>query len=173
MSKILLHTCCGPCSTYVVKSLREQGFDVTGYFYNPNINPVEEYQRRLETMQQYAKAVDLEVFTPSVPTASGHLPLGKGENEVRLKPKDCPNCYRVRLRKTAESAKALGFEAFSTTLLISPYQKIELIKKIGDEIGAQVGVKFLCQDFQKGYRESRQLARELNLYMQRYCGCQN
>lgn len=159
MFKILLHTCCGPCSTYVVKSLREQDFEVAGYFYNPNIQPQEEYDKRLQTMKQYAAAVSFEVIYES--------------NDTKLTPKECEHCYRARLGKTAQSAKRQSFEYFSTTLLISPYQKIELIKKIGDEIGAQVGVKFLCQDFQKGYRESRALARELNLYMQRYCGCQN
>jgi len=133
-----------------------------GYFYNPNIQPQTEFNLRQETMRKYAAMVGLEVIYEAAATLRGLPTRG-----------DCENCYRTRLAKTAEAAKELGFECFSTTLLISPYQKIELIKKIGDEIGAQVGVKFLCQDFRIGYRASRQMARELNLHMQRYCGCQN
>jgi len=173
LSKILLHTCCGPCSTYVVKSLREQGFNVTGYFYNPNIQPLAEYERRLETMKQYVTTVGLELLTPSVSPseADRHLPLDKGENKWGLRPKDCENCYRVRLLSTAQKAQELGFKFFSTRLLISPYQKIELIKKIGDEIGVEIGVEFFWQDFRCGYRQSQAMAKQLKLYRQKYCGC--
>lgn len=157
MSKILLHTCCAPCTTYVNKWLNENDFEVKGFFYNPNICPKEEYERRLLTMEHYAMVVGLKVIYEG--------------NDVRMLPGECGDCYRVRLKKTAQFAKENNFDCFSTTLLISPYQKHDLLRQEGEEIGREVGVKFYYQDFRVGYGESRQIAREMKLYRQKYCGC--
>ena len=157
MSKILLHVCCGPCATYVNKWLGENGFKVKGLFYNPNIRPEEEYERRLLTMEYYATAVGLKVIYE--------------ENDVQTEPGACLECYRVRLKKTAVIAKRLGFDLFSTTLLISPYQKHDLFHQIGKEIGQNIGVPFYYQDFRIGYRESIKGSKEMGLYRQKYCGC--
>ncbi|MDD5382201.1 MAG: epoxyqueuosine reductase QueH [Candidatus Margulisbacteria bacterium] len=157
MRKLLLHTCCGPCTTYVHKSLVDQGFEVKGLFYNPNIRPREEYEKRLLMMEYYATAVGLKVI---------YQP-----NDLELEPGNCENCYRVRLRRTAQFARDLAYDCFSTTLLISPFQKHELLRQIGEEIGKESGIPFYYQDFRIGYRESRQMAKKFNLYMQKYCGC--
>jgi len=159
LSKILLHTCCAPCTTYVNKWLAENNFEVTGYFYNPNIRPQEEYQKRLLGMEFYAPKVGLKVI---------YEPFCEVERPAKG---CCENCYVVRLKKTAEQAKKLGFDCFTTTLLISPYQRIELIKEVGEKIAAEVGVEFFSQDFRQGFRQSQQMARELKLYRQKYCGC--
>lgn len=157
MKKILLHTCCGPCATYVNKWLKENDFEVKGYFYNPSIRPELEYEKRLLVMEFYATGVGLKVI----------YDCGQAITE----PGDCINCYKIRLEKTAQIARDLNFESFSTTLLISPYQKHRLLKETGEEIGEEYGIKFYYQDFRVGYRQSRQMAREMKLYMQKYCGC--
>jgi len=157
LSNILLHTCCGPCTTYVHKWLSENGFEVTGYFYNPNIFPREEFEKRRQAMAHYAAANRFEIVYEL--------------NDRRTEPGNCENCYRVRLKKTAGFAKEHGYEYFSTTLLISPYQKHDALKKIGEEIENAIGVRFFYNDFRAGYRESQNLSREMNLYRQKYCGC--
>lgn len=157
MQKLLLHTCCAPCTTYVNKWLTDNGFEVNALFYNPNIRPQDEYQRRLLTMESYARAVGLKVIFE--------------KNDIQTEVERCVECYRARLKKTAKIAKELGFEFLSTTLLISPYQKIDLIKRVGEEVGEEFGVKFFYHDFRTGYRDSRQMSRAMKLYMQKYCGC--
>lgn len=157
MSKILLHICCGPCATYVNRWLGENGFEVRGLFYNPNIRPKFEYERRALTAKFYGLKAGVKVI---------------GEDQDRETfPGDCENCYRVRLRRTAELARTLLFDAFSTTLLISPYQKHDLLKRVGEEIAKEAGIDFFYHDFRDGYRESRKMAKEMKLYMQKYCGC--
>ena len=157
MSKILLHACCAPCTTFTNKWLTLHGFEVSGFFYNPNIRPPEEYDKRLKTMEQYAAAVGLKVLYEP--------------NDVQTEMDNCENCCRVRLRKTAQLAKELGCDFFSTTLLISPYQDHELLKTVGEQVSAELGVAFFYHDFREGFRESQQVARELKLYRQKYCGC--
>ncbi len=157
MRKILLHACCAPCTTYVYKILKEGGFEIKGLFFNPNIRPQEEYERRHLTMENYAMRVGLKVI---------YEPFSE-----RPKKGDCLNCYVTRLRKTAEFAKNLGFDCFTTTLLISPYQKHDLFRQIGEEIGQGFGVKFYYEDFRVGYRESIKMSKEMKLYRQKYCGC--
>jgi len=158
LPKILLHTCCGPCTIYAHQKLTSDGFEVNGFFYNPNIRPRVEYERRKQTMDQYAKAVG--------------LPVLYAPNDQKTEPGACENCYRIRLNKTAQKAKELGFNCFSTTLLISPYQKHDLLKQIGTEIGQKYGINFYYEDFRVGFRPGQQLAREMKLYRQKYCGCE-
>lgn len=157
MPKILLHTCCGPCTIYVHQKLVSGGFEVNGFFYNPNIQPQAEYERRLLTLEHYAASVGLKVLCE--------------ENDQETEPGACENCYRVRLNKTAQMARDLGYDNFSTTLLISPYQKHDLLKKIGLELGQEHGIEFYYEDFRVGFRPGQQLARGMKLYRQKYCGC--
>jgi len=157
MKKLLLHACCAPCTTFVHEWLRQNGFAATGFFYNPNIYPEVEYERRKECMERYQ-------------FLSG-LPVIYEENEERPEPGSCETCYELRLRSAARYGKANRFELFSTTLLISPYQKHELIKETGLRIAVEEGIQFLYHDFREGFYKSRELARKYNLYRQKYCGC--
>jgi hypothetical protein len=157
VSKLLLHTCCAPCTTFVYKWLIENKLESEGLFYNPNIRPEYEYQKRLETMQLYSATVGLKVtFEP---------------NDQQIEPEKCEDCYRVRLEKTASLASVNGFKYFSTTLLISPYQKHALLKRAGEEAGEKSGVVFYYHDFREDYNESRRMAQMMGLYRQKYCGC--
>ncbi|HEY48458.1 MAG TPA: epoxyqueuosine reductase QueH [Dehalococcoidia bacterium] len=166
MTSILLHACCGPCATYVVRRLREQGHDVTAFWYNPNIHPFREHQRRLESMQTLAESENLPLII-----AEGYDMLEYFRAVVGHEGERCPDCYRLRLARTAEVANQKGIDAFTTTLLISPYQKQDLILEIGEELGGKWGVEFHFEDFSPGFRESQRLSRELGLYHQGYCGC--
>ena len=166
MESILLHACCGPCSTYVVKRLQEQGLKVTAFWYNPNVHPFREHQRRLEAMETYARAIDLPLVV-----ADGYDMVRYFRAVVGHEGDRCRDCYRMRLEKTAAAAREQRLDAFTTTLLISPYQDHELIREIGEELGKTWGVEFHYEDFSPGFRESHQAARELGLYHQGYCGC--
>jgi predicted adenine nucleotide alpha hydrolase (AANH) superfamily ATPase len=163
-----LHICCGPCSTYSIKRLREQGFDVTGFWYNPNIHPFAEHERRRECIQAYAREVGLAMIewqdyemTAYFRAVIGHEAFGER----------CALCYRLRLECTAEVARQKGFDAFTTTLLISPYQQQALIRRIGEELAAPRGLEFYFENLRRGWSERGHMAREHHLYEQRYCGC--
>jgi len=164
--RILLHICCAPCSIYTIKELRSEGAQLSGYFYNPNIHPYTEFSKRLETLKEYAKimllplepdtAYDLERFL------LGTLPLGKDR---------CLFCYRMRLEKAFQKAAQDNFDALTTTLLYSRYQRHDDIKRIGSELSAAYGVPFLYRDFRKGWQEGINESKRLNMYRQQYCGC--
>lgn len=134
--------------------------ETDGLFYNPNIRPQEEYERRWLTMEDYSTKVGLKVITPS-----SFLPLEKAA------PGDCENCYRLRLKKTADFAKEHDFTDFSTTLLISPYQNHELLKNLGAIIALETGVNFFYHDWRPEFRAGQNMAQEMKLYRQKYCGC--
>jgi hypothetical protein len=165
--KLLLHTCCAPCSVYCIKSLREEGIEPVSYWFNPNIHPYMEYKARRDALIQYSKMIDLELIV--------NENYGLDEfckNVIDDLDNRCSNyCYRVRLEETARYAKENGYDAFSTTLLISPYQNHEALKSIGEEIAKKYGIEFLYRDFRPGFREGQAEARELGIYMQKYCGC--
>jgi predicted adenine nucleotide alpha hydrolase (AANH) superfamily ATPase len=137
---------------------------VTALFYNPNIHPYTEYKNRMEALEKYAQIKGTKVIYKDYDM----------ENYLRgaLASADrCEFCYSLRLEETAKTARQFGFDAFTTTLLISPYQKHELLAGTGEKIADEYGIKFYYEDFREGYRESRELARALGLYMQKYCGC--
>ncbi|KAF0134666.1 MAG: hypothetical protein FD145_497 [Candidatus Saganbacteria bacterium] len=157
MNSILLHACCAPCATYVIEWLQDNGYNITGFFYNPNIFPVEEYQKRKKCMGEYLKLVK--------------MPAVFVENDVQTAAGNCLACYEKRLWTTANYGKNNGFSFFSTTLLISPFQKHDLIKEIGLRIGEELGIEFFYYDFREGYKRSRDLSLKNNLYRQKYCGC--
>jgi hypothetical protein len=149
-----------------VNRLREEGFQVTAFWYNPNIHPFTEHRSRLEAMHTLAQAMELPLIV-----AEGYEMIDYFRAVVGHEGERCGDCFRLRLSKTAEVACEKGFSAFTTTLLISPYQKHELLRQIGEEVGREQGVEFYYEDFRPGFRESHRLSRELNLYHQKYCGC--
>ena len=165
--KLLLHTCCAPCSIYCIDSLRNENIEPTIYWYNPNIHPYKEYEARRECLKQYTKQINVNaIFEEDY----GLREFCK--NTVFDLKNRCINyCYRVRLEQTAKYAKENGYDSFSTTLLVSPYQNQEAIKQIGEELAEEYGLEFVYRDFRVGFREGQNKARELGLYMQKYCGC--
>ena len=165
--KLLMHTCCAPCSVYCIDSLREEGIEPTLYWFNPNIHPYMEYKARRATLKEYAQSINVEaIFEENY----GLEEFCK--NVIEDLNNRCQNyCYRVRLEKTAKYAKENGYDAITTTLLVSPYQKHEILKKQAEEIAKKYGLNFLYRDFRVGFREGQAKARELGLYMQKYCGC--
>lgn len=163
---VLLHTCCGPCTIYPLRRLRERGHRVTGFFYNPNIHPYLEYRRRLETLARYAGEVDLPMVWRDSYDLEQYLRAALADPGNR-----CRACYRLRLAAVAAEARRQGLGAFTTTLLVSPYQKHELIREIGEEMAAGAGLDFLYEDFRPGWRKAMEEARALDLYRQPYCGC--
>ncbi|PKM87742.1 MAG: hypothetical protein CVU87_08990 [Firmicutes bacterium HGW-Firmicutes-12] len=163
---ILLHACCGPCSIYPIKSLQEQGHKIRGYFYNPNIHPYIEYGKRRDGFLEYAQKIE-------VPTIIDEgYELDEFLRNVSFREGDrCRVCYAQRLRKAAQIALKGDFDAYTTTLLVSPRQKHELIKEIGTAIGQEMGIPFYYQDYRPGYSQSVQVSKDENMYRQQYCGC--
>jgi epoxyqueuosine reductase len=164
--KILLHICCAPCAIYPVQELRTSGMDVTGFFYNHNIHPYQEYLKRMETVRKYAALVELEVIYRD------EYRLEEFLANVASEPlKRCLYCYSSRLEMVAASAAELGYDAFSTSLLYSRYQKHDTIREMGERIGDRYGIRFHYSDFRKGWQEGISLSRKMELYRQQYCGC--
>ena len=164
--RILLHTCCGPCSTYVAKSLLERGHEVTGYFYNPNIHPYAEYQKRKENAEKWAKAAGV----PLISDTQYDVAAWMGEVNQDLS-RRCEGCYRARLVPAAEVAKQHTCDAFTTTLLISPYQQHQVIREVGEQVAQDKHISFYYEDFRQHFKETYGLSREYDLYRQHYCGC--
>lgn len=164
--KVLLHICCGPCATYPVPWLREHDYYVHGYFYNPNIHPYTEYMKRKEGLEQYAKIVDLPVIWDD-----RYQPLKYFQNIAFRESQRCRICYQMRLEQAAHIAKKGKFDYYSTTLLVSKYQKHQMIRELGEAIGEKYGVPFLYHDFREGFAETGERSRALGLYRQQYCGC--
>jgi hypothetical protein len=150
---------------YPAETLAKQNNALTVYFYNPNIHPFSEFSRRREALRTYCAGAGLSVVE-SVYDYRNHLTQAISAGTER-----CAACYRIRLMKTAQFAAAEGFEAFTTTLLVSPYQQHEELKAAGEEAAAKHGVPFFYEDWRCGFREGRAKARELGLYSQKYCGC--
>ena len=165
--KLLLHTCCAPCSIYCVDTLRSENIEPTIYWYNPNIHPYMEYKARRDTLKEYSKLINIEAIFDE--------DYGLDEfckNTVNDLKGRCTNyCYPVRMKRTFKYAKENGYDAVSTTLLYSIYQNHEYIKKICEDLSKEYGIDFLYRDFRVGFREGQAKARELELYMQKYCGC--
>lgn len=166
--RILLHICCAPCSIYPFRELlKENGNEVTGFFYNPNIHPAGEEEKRRQALIDYAKKENFEVLVGEYNAEDFFTRIGKNQEA----PSRCKICWRLRLEKTAETAKRKGFEAFTTTLLVSPYQDQDAIVQIGNEISGESGIKFIAIDFREGFRDAQRDAKERGIYRQKYCGC--
>lgn len=164
--KLLIHSCCAHCAAYTAEYWRQQGYEVSAFWYNPNIHPYTEYQQRLEAMQSLAKTMSLPLIINE-----GYDIIDYFRQVVGHESERCQYCFRLRLSKTAETAKEKGFDAFTTTLLISPQQKHELIKEVGEELAKEKGTDFLYADLRKRYSDSRRMTKPLNLHRQQYCGC--
>jgi len=164
--KILLHICCANCGIYPFEQIREKGHEVVGYFFNPNIHPYQEYQKRLEALKQYSEKTGLEVVYRDEYLLEEFL------RNVSQRPEErCRYCYSVRLEATAREAKQRGFNQFSTTLLQSTHQKHQLIKETGERIAKEVGIPFYYEDFRQGWKRGVEVSRAMGLYRQQYCGC--
>ena len=168
---VLLHTCCGPCSSACIERLREY-LDVTVYFYNPNVEPMEEYLKRKETQIKLLKELDIPYIDADYDNDYYRSQV-KGLESEREGGARCPVCFKIRLKKTAQIAKENNFDYFCTSLTVSPHKNSDIINKIGHAIGESVGIKFLYSDFKKreGYKRSIELSKEYELYRQDYCGC--
>lgn len=164
--KILLHTCCAPCSIYPINVLREKQMDVTGFFYRHNIHPHTECLRREGTLEAYASEIDLRVIYQKGYDLEGFI-----RNVVFREVDRCEYCYHDRLRSTALIAKRGRFDCFTTSLLYSKFQKHERIKAIGESVGRTVGVPFFYHDFRVGWKDGIDMSKRLKMYRQQYCGC--
>lgn len=162
---MLLHTCCAPCLTYPLTILKKE-FTVTSYFFNPNIHPYKEFIRRLQALREYSQKQKLKLIVDKTYNLEEFLLTCLNTQPVR-----CVHCYHVRMLKVAEYAKEAGYDCFSTTLLVSPFQKHELLKDICQQVAKQVGIEFYYQDFRPGFEIGKQLSIEAGLYRQAYCGC--
>lgn len=165
--RLLLHTCCAPCLIYPLERLKEKGLEVTGFFYNPNIHPFAEYKNRKQAVEDFNKSVTIPIEYP------GYVPQ-EFFNTVNLKenkPRRCSLCWQIRLQETARAAKDKGFDYFSTTLLVSPYQDQELLNAIGTTVSKEEGIDFYSEDFRPGFRKAHDFAKIQGIYCQKYCGC--
>ena len=170
---LLLHSCCGPCSSYVMEYLA-QYFDITIFYYNPNISPAAEFQFRAEEQQRLILEMDLGVsFLLGKYEPERFFSLAKGHEAEPEGGERCFKCYRLRLEEAARAAKAGGFSYFTTTLSISPLKNAAKINEIGEELAEIYHVQHLPSDFKKknGYKRSIELSHEYDLYRQNYCGC--
>ena len=168
--KLLLHTCCGPCFLGVWEELGSKKHKVTNYFYNPNIYPKEEYTRRLEGLKIAVASKTMGIVEAEYdPKSHAEVILG---HEDKF-PGRCLLCYRLRLEMAAAYAKEHDFDAFSTTLLVSPYQQHDELKRIGEEIAAIYGVDFYYTDWRPYFRKGQVKAKFIPIYRQKYCGCKH
>ena len=171
MEKLLLHSCCGPCSTHVIDVLKSK-YDLTIFYYNPSIFPQEEYFKRLEEQKRYAEIVGVKVISLDY-DENEFLSKVKGLELEREGGKRCEVCFEIRLKKTAQLCKELGFDIFATTLTVSPHKNSFIINSIGKKVAEEEGVQYLEESFKKkdGFLNSIRLANKYNLYRQNYCGC--
>lgn len=178
-----MHICCANCSLYPVKTLSEKGVSVTGLWFNPNIHPYTEYKNRLDAVKKFELLLK---NPPSPPFAEAGL---GGLSNIQIHYIDyyglkdfiqktgnggenrCRACYEMRLDRTAQKAREIGADGFTTSLLISPYQKFDVIIEIGREMEKRHSVQFYFEDFRPGWKQGVELSKELGLYRQKYCGC--
>jgi len=166
MKKLLVHCCCAHCAAYTVNYWQQQGYQVSTFWYNPNIHPYSEHQSRLEAMVSLAREMSLPLLVAECYDMIEYFRQVVGHEAER-----CQYCFRLRLSRTAEVARQKGFDAFTTTLLISPQQKHDLLRETGNRLAEKTGIAFLYADLRKRYSDSRHLTKPLNLYRQQYCGC--
>lgn len=169
--KMLLHSCCGPCSTQVIEVLKND-YDLTIYYYNPNIDTEEEFLLRLNEEKRYCKEVGIPVIEDGYNPQDFECRVVGFEKE-REGGARCPICFRLRLEKTAQKARELGFDCFATTLTVSPHKNAEIINGIGLAISKELEIEFIEGNYKKqdGYKKSIELSKKYNLYRQNYCGC--
>lgn len=157
-----MHTCCAPCLVYVQDKLEELKVDYDVFFYNPNIHPIMEHERRLKTLVDYTQKNNLELIIDP------EFQQGLWTENFK-----CVDCYNLRFEKTAKTAKEMGYKVFCTTLLVSIYQDHEEIIKICEQVAKKYDIDFFYYDFREGFRQGQKKAADLGLYRQKYCGCIN
>ena len=169
--KLLLHTCCAPCSPYVIELLQGE-FDVSAFFYNPNIQPREEYQLRLEEMEQFCKNVGIELIIGSY-DVDQWFQITKGMENEKEGGKRCELCFKMRLDKSACTAQKNDFQHFATTLTVSPHKNAMVINQLGHKLQKNYRATFYEADFKKhdGFKKSCELSKKHGFYRQNYCGC--
>ena len=164
--RLLMHICCAPCSIMCIETLRGEGIEPTGFFYNPNIHPVSEYRMRKNTLTRYAADVHMKLIVENEYGLRKFVAATIGDVNNR-----CEYCYTVRLSETARYAKENGYDAFTSSLFVSPYQKHELLRRTAEKVQEEYGIEFLYRDFRPYFKEGQEKAKELGLYRQKYCGC--
>lgn len=172
--KLLIHSCCGPCSSYVLSYLNKY-FDITIYYYNPNIDTIDEFNKRLLEQKRLIK----EMFNDEIKVIEGsydpkiYYSKIKGHEKDKEGEERCHICYKLRLEETARYAKENGFDFFTTTLSVSPYKNAKVLNLLGEKLEKEYNIKYLYADFKKkdGYKKSVMYSKEYNLYRQDYCGC--
>jgi predicted adenine nucleotide alpha hydrolase (AANH) superfamily ATPase len=164
--RLLLHICCAPCAVAIVDKLKNQAeLSLEGFFYNPNIHPIQEYTLRKASVEDMAQGFNLPLLTKNEDGMALWKEKLNGDKALR-----CNTCYALRLDETARLAKEKGFEAFTTSLLISPYQDHDLIRTLGEKMAQKYQLKFYYEDFRELYRKGREMSRG-KYYMQKFCGC--
>ena len=164
--KVLLHICCANCAIYPLERIHAEGHEAVGFFFNPNIHPYQEYQKRLEALKQYSEKTGLQVIYQDEYLLEEFL-----RNVAHRVEERCAYCYRVRLEATAREAKKGDFDRFSTTLLQSSHQNHALIRETAEEVAREVGVPFYYEDFRTGWKRGVEVSKAMGLYRQQYCGC--
>ena len=172
---LLLHSCCAPCSSYVLEYLSNY-FSITVFYYNPNIFPEEEFTKRIREQDMLIRKLPVKHEIKLIAgeyDCEKFYEMAKGLEQVPEGGERCFKCYELRLRKTAELAKEGGYDYFTTTLSISPLKNAQKLNEIGERLAEEYGLLYLCSDFKKknGYKRSTELSREYGLYRQDYCGC--
>lgn len=174
--KILLHACCAICSAHPIKHIREIGYEPVVYFYNPNIYPQSEWEKRLEAQKKLCESLNCELIVEDYEPEIYRLRFEIAAFGLEDEPEGgdrCKKCFELRLTKTGEKAKDLDIENFTTSIVISPHKNFEQISKIGKKVASTYGINYLDIDFKKqdGFLKSNKIAKELDLYRQNYCGC--
>jgi len=164
--KILLHQCCGPCSAYPVKVLQEQGHSVMGYWFNPNIHPVVEFYKRLETLKRFNDSKGIKTIIDETYGLTDFVRNASYREDER-----CAFCYRQRIEKVAMIAAKGNFEAFTTTLMYSKWQNHEMMKEMCEYYSRKYKIAFLYEDYREGWKEGIEISKDENMYRQQYCGC--
>ena len=170
--RLLLHICCAPCASGCIERLQKDGYEITGYFYNPNIQPSSEYNRRWEEVARLQEVMGFGLYRGTYEPSRWFKEIKGLEGEKEGK-RRCEVCYRLRLEETAILAKEIGIGQWTTTLSISPHKHFNKIKEIGEEVAKNYGMRFLPYDFKKkdGFKKSIELSKKYNFYRQDYCGC--
>jgi len=164
--KLLMHICCANCCLFPLRSLFSKGIEVTGLWFNPNIQPYTEYRMRLESLQELQKTWNLDIHYVDEYGLKEFLRAVVNNEDER-----CGVCYAMRLEETARTARKIGLDGFTTSLLVSPYQKFDIINDVGREMAKRYSIPFYSEDFRPGWREGIALSKTLGLYRQKYCGC--
>lgn len=163
---ILMHVCCGPCAVYPLTVLRRKGFQVKGYFYNPNIHPYKEFRKRIIALEELAAKENFSIEIDKNYGLKEYLRKVVFNENTR-----CTLCYEMRLEQAVNIAVEHGFDAITTTLLYSKYQKHDLIREKGEKLAKEAGIAFYYEDFRDGWQEGIDRSIEMNIYRQPYCGC--